>query len=102
MSNFPKFPFFRAILRSASRTPYYDKINRLTNAVLCVKIIYAKQFCTDTLFFGDVKASTGILRHGKRSKLSNLVNCSILKNKRQQNCCYGCLSKARSIGRILL
>ena len=36
--------------------------------------------------------STGILKYDKRGEPGNLVNCLNLKNKRQQYCCYGCLS----------
>ena len=36
--------------------------------------------------------STGILKYDKRGEPGNLVNCLNFKNKRQQYCCYGCLS----------
>ena len=41
--------------------------------------------------YGGVKVSTGSLRYDKRGGPGNPVKMPNLNNKRQQNCCSGCL-----------
>ena len=66
--------------------------NRFFLRKLTVDIQGKKRYNISTEENGGAMVSTGILRYDKRGEPGNLVNCPNLKNKRQQYCCYGCLS----------